>query len=324
MNNNPINLNINLLKNLSKNKVNKMNFEELINCIYNLINSEERNINSFEKNINLLFMRLMEFIKINKKFQITNKNNNLNGNIIIIQFIINKDEIGMNSNLVFELNWGTEKKFNDYLNILINELGLGTFNNFKNRNKILNNILEEIKTNNSNVNIQSEIAIINIKKIIKKIMERKNFNNSNISMQISQLNNLINQINENKKSKKILNSNKIKLLNNLKKELEKNNDLSELINYINILIDSNNFNKLDYLYAFLFNAFDKKYIKPFLRNTFLIDINEYIKKQFLFMKILIENIQNIQNEPNSNKKNKIFNINFDEFVELEVENNGNE
>lgn len=316
MNNNPINLNINLLKNLSKNKVNKMNFEELINCIYNLINSEERNINSFEKNINLLFMRLMEFIKINKKFQITNKNNNLNGNIIIIQFIINKDEIGMNRNLVFELNWGKEKKFNDYLNILINELGLGTFNNFKNRNKILNNILEEIKTNNSNVNIQSEIAIINIKKIIKKIMELNNFYNLNISMEISQLNNLINQINENKKSKKILNSNKIKLLNNLKKELEKNNDLSELINYINILIDSNNFNKLDYLYAFLFNAFDKKYIKPFLRNTFLIDINEYIKKQFLFMKILIENIQNIQNEPNSNKKNKIFNINFDEYVEL--------
>lgn len=324
MNNNPINLNNNLLKNLSKNKVNKMNFEELLNCIYNLINSEERNINSFEKNINLLFMRLMEFIKINKKFQITNKNNSLNGNIIIIQFIINKDEIEMNSNLVFELNWGTEKKFNDYLNILIDELGLGTFNNFKNRNKILNNILEEIKTNNSNVNIQSEIAIINIKKLIKKIMERKNFNNSNISMEISQLNNLINQINENKKSKKILNSNKIKLLNNLKKELEKNNDLSELINYINILIDSNNFNKLDYLYAFLFNAFDKKYIKPFLRNTFLIDINEYIKKQFLFMKIFIENIQNIQNEPNSNKKNKIFNINFDEYVELEVENNGNE
>lgn len=324
MNNNPINLNNNLLKNLSKNKVNKMNFEELLNCIYNLINSEERNINSFEKNINLLFMRLMEFIKINKKFQITNKNNNLNGNIIIIQFIINKDEIGMNSNLVFELNWGTEKKFNDYLNILINELGLGTFNNFKNRNKILNNILEEIKTNNSNVNIQSEIAIINIKKIIKKIMEPTNFNNLNISREISQLNNLINQINENKKSKKILNSNKIKLLNNLKKELEKNNDLSELINYINILIDSNNFNKLDYLYAFLFNAFDKKYIKPFLRNTFLIDINEYIKKQFLFMKILIENIQNIQNERNSNKKNKIFNINFDEYVELEVENDGNE
>ncbi len=316
MNNNPINLNINLLKNLSKNKVNKMNFEELLNCIYNLINSEERNINSFEKNINLLFMRLMEFIKINKKFQITNKNNNLNGNIIIIQFIINKDEIGMNRNLVFELNWGKEKKFNDYLNILIDELGLGTFNNFKNRNKILNNILEEIKTNNSNVNIQSEIAIINIKKIIKKIMELNNFYNLNISMEISQLNNLINQINENKKSKKILNSNKIKLLNNLKKELEKNNDLSELINYINILIDSNNFNKLDYLYAFLFNAFDKKYIKPFLRNTFLIDINEYIKKQFLFMKILIENIQNIQNEPNSNKKNKIFNINFDEYVEL--------
>lgn len=319
----------NVLRNLNKNKVNQMNLKTLLfSAIDNLLKQEPTNnaniMEKFKKNIQLLFGRLIQFISIDNRIKRTNSNNELNSDTIIIQFKINKDDIELNSDLVFELNWGPEKRFNEYLNVLIDEIGMGTFNNFRNKGSIkLSKLLDKIKSNNSNVNVQSDFAIQNIKNLINKINSKNkiNFNNSNIAKEISQLNTLINSINENKKSGKLLNSNKIKLIIELKEKLEtskgKNNneDLTELLSFIDILINSNNLSKLDYLYAFLFNAYIGKYVNPFERKSLLIDTEEYLKKQYLFMKTLNEQYNTIKN-----KNNKTLMINLqipEEESELE-------
>ncbi len=297
-----MNVNINNLQR-NKNRLNSLDFDELIQEIHQKITENQIN----DSNIEVYWNSLLKFIKIKTFLKPTTNLNSLSSEIIMVKLILtNNNSNNNNERHEFEIvsEWGPLKNYRDQLNVLLDELGENILQNKSiSEEEVIQKIWKKIKKNNEKYLLQKNYILQEIIQSIYELASNSNFNkNSSNAFQINKLQQILYQLNENESSKN--NKNLMLSLFDILDELNKSRSskIKNIVENTKIYINSFDLKKSDMIFGFLFKCTILKILDVKFKKTLFIDIPQY--KKILFENLMalfqLNQFNQLNNEPNEN------------------------